>query len=60
MKCEVCFEETEVLYDFYNRKMCKECYNDFGVAEDIYDLRMIAERRGKEFILEEINQEIKF
>lgn len=56
-RCEVCGKETftqEGLQDLFDRKACEKCIKDYEIGDDHFQLKVIAGRRGKLWILKNL------
>ena len=54
-KCQLCKKRIGEI-DFFGEKICQKCVNECEEEMDISDLYIITDRRGKEWILERLNE----
>ena len=54
MICQGCKNKTKNLEEFGNIKLCSECMEEIGIGFDRFEIGAILKRRGKKWILKEI------
>lgn len=54
-ECEVCGKPSEKLEELFGRLACSICIEEAGEGMDAFDLDSIVGRRGKEWVINKLN-----